>query len=91
MSREFCSKVLGPNNTFYYAKDLTTLLVGRQLSDMVLVDNRAASFSAFHLTNGIPIKDYLGDDVRDKELRVLTPYLIEMIDRKEAEDFDVRD
>ena len=43
---------------------------------MVVIDNRALSYGALHLTNGIPIKDYTGDKF-DTELVALTYYLIQ--------------
>ena len=45
----------------------------RQLNEIILVDNKATGFAA-HITNGIPIKDYLGDK-RDDWLLHLTDYL----------------
>ena len=62
-------------NQAYYYKDLRILSEGRSFSEMVLIDNRALSYGALHLTNGIPIKDYTGDK-NDIELPVLTQYLI---------------
>ena len=41
-------------------KDLRILLEKRKLEDLIIVDNRADSFS-LHYTNGIPIVDYNGD------------------------------
>jgi TFIIF-interacting CTD phosphatase-like protein len=41
-------------------KDLIQLLEGRNIKDILIVDNRATSF-AIHFTNGVPIKDYEGD------------------------------
>lgn len=55
----------------YYYKDLRILAEGRNFSEMVLIDNRALSYGALHLTKGIPIKDYTGDK-NDVELAVLT-------------------
>jgi TFIIF-interacting CTD phosphatase-like protein len=48
-------------------------LDGRNIKDIIIVDNRATSF-AIHFTNGIPIKDYEGDK-NDKWLVALTSYL----------------
>ena len=59
----------------YYYKDLRLLAEGRSFSEMVIVDNRAFSYGALHLTNGIPIKDYTGDK-NDMELPILTQYLL---------------
>lgn len=51
------------------------ILDGRKLQDIILVDNRAIGFAGVHLTNGIPIMDYEGDQ-NDTELWGLTDYLI---------------
>jgi len=42
-----------------YVKDLTILLNGRSLKDMVIVDNKIESYAS-NLDNGIPITDYYG-------------------------------
>ena len=67
ITREFCS--LHPCGK-YHVKDLIQLLEGRNIKDILIVDNRAMSF-AIHFTNGIPIKDYEGDK-SDKWLQSLT-------------------
>jgi TFIIF-interacting CTD phosphatase-like protein len=54
-------------------KDLIQLLEGRNIKDILIVDNRATSF-AIHFTNGVPIKDYEGDK-SDKWLQSLLSYL----------------
>jgi TFIIF-interacting CTD phosphatase-like protein len=59
----------------YFQKDLQILTEGRSLSSMLIVDNRAVSFAALHLANGVPIKDYEGDKT-DEELPHLREYLI---------------
>lgn len=41
-------------------KNLDILMSGRNLSDMVIVDNRSANYCD-HVMNGIPISDYHGD------------------------------
>ena len=51
------------------------MLDGRKLNEMILVDNRAIGFAGVHLTNGIPIMDFEGDQ-KDTELWALTDYLI---------------
>ena len=61
-----------PNGKFQ-VKDLIQLLEGRNIKDILIVDNRATSF-AIHFTNGIPIKDYEGDK-SDKWLNSLCSYL----------------
>jgi TFIIF-interacting CTD phosphatase-like protein len=42
-------------------KDLRLLLKGRNLKDIIIVDNRVESYSG-HLENGIPIKSYYGEN-----------------------------
>jgi TFIIF-interacting CTD phosphatase-like protein len=42
-----------------YVKDLTILTNGRNLKDIIIVDNSVGSYSS-NLENGIPIKSYLG-------------------------------
>ena len=43
------------------------------MNEIILVDNKATGFAA-NITNGIPIKDYIGDKT-DNWLRPLTKYL----------------
>jgi TFIIF-interacting CTD phosphatase-like protein len=63
ISREYCT--IHPSG-MYQIKDLALLLAGRELKNIIIVDNKALSF-ALHFTNGIPIKDYEGDSL-DTEL-----------------------
>ena len=42
-------------------KDLTILLNGRRIEEMVIVDNKVESYAS-NLENGIPITDFLGQD-----------------------------
>jgi len=72
ISRESCTP--HPNGKFQ-VKDLIQLLEGRNIKDIIIVDNRATSF-AIHFTNGIPIKDYEGDK-SDKWLMSLCAYLMQ--------------
>ena len=57
-------------DTGVYVKDLS-IIADRSLKDMVLVDNSIISF-AFNLTNGIPIKAFLGDKPDDELLYMVT-------------------
>jgi TFIIF-interacting CTD phosphatase-like protein len=57
-----------------YIKDLKILEEGRQLKDVVIVDNTIQSFF-LQLSNGIPIYDYTGDK-SDSLLPLLCDYLI---------------
>ena len=54
------------------------LLDGRDIKDIIIVDNKAVSF-ALHFTNGIPIRDYEGDK-NDYELKMLESYLMSFLD-----------
>ena len=67
ITREFCTP--HPSGKFQI-KDLIQLLEGRNIKNILIVDNRAMSF-AIHFTNGIPIKDYEGDK-NDRLLQSLT-------------------
>ena len=61
--------------TGVYVKDLG-IIKDRQLKDMMLVDNSIISF-AFNLSNGIPIKAFLGDK-NDDELLYMVTFLEEI-------------
>lgn len=65
-----------------YVKDLS-VLKGRQLKNLVLVDNAAYSY-ALQLDNGIPIVPFYNNK-KDCELRELTSFLLPL-----AEVDDVR-
>jgi len=56
-----------------YIKDLKILEEGRDLSEIIIVDNNIQSFF-LQLSNGIPIYDFLGDK-SDDCLLPLTEYL----------------
>jgi CTD nuclear envelope phosphatase 1 len=53
------------------------LLNGRDLKDILIVDNKVESYSS-NLENGIPIESFLGDP-KDKMLLSLKKYLINKI------------
>ena len=57
-----------------YIKDLKILEEGRNLKDVIIVDNTIQSFF-LQLSNGIPIYDYTGDK-SDNILPILSEYLI---------------
>lgn len=59
-----------------YVKDLSILLNGRSLKDMVIVDNKVESYSN-HLENGIPIKSFYGEE-DDSMLVILEKYLMKL-------------
>jgi TFIIF-interacting CTD phosphatase-like protein len=75
----FFSHVLSFNECFYYRddqyhlKDLIILGGGRNLCDIIIVDNTIESFY-LQLSNGIPIHDFEGDP-KDRALLHLTVYL----------------
>jgi CTD small phosphatase-like protein 2 len=56
-----------------FIKDLSLLLSGRNIEDIIIIDNRVCSYG-FDLSNGIPIRDFLGDKT-DKDLVFLTNYI----------------
>ena len=58
-----------------YVKDLR--IIGRDLKNMVLVDNAAYSY-AYQLGNGIPILPYYSGQV-DFELKMLEDYIMKMV------------
>lgn len=58
-------------------KNLDILLAGRNIQDMVIVDNRSANYCD-HVLNGIPISDYNGEK-DDTGLYKLQDYLMNRI------------
>ena len=54
-------------------KDLSLLLSGRDIKDIILIDNRVCSYM-INMENGIPIKNFMGDK-NDRSLESLTLYL----------------
>lgn len=86
ISREFCIQNF---QCKYFAKDLNILLEGRELKDIIIVDNRAESF-AYQIKNGIPIPDYEGNK-EDEELAVLTEYLLSFRNEKDVRNKIVKD
>ncbi len=58
-------------------KDLTILLSGRRIEDIVIIDNKVESYAS-NLENGIPITDFLGQD-DDQMLEQLERYLLRCI------------
>lgn len=53
----------------FFIKDLDVIM-DRKKESIIIVDNSIMSF-AFDLANGVPIKDYMGDDPNDKHLLYL--------------------
>ena len=49
---------------------MSLLLSGRDIKDIILIDNKVCSYG-LNFENGIPIKDFMGDK-NDKELLYLT-------------------
>ena len=70
--------------TGVYVKDLS-VIADRNLKDMMLVDNSIISF-AFNLSNGIPIKAFLGDR-NDDELLYMVTYLEEVFTKPDIRKF----
>jgi CTD small phosphatase-like protein 2 len=65
-------------------KDLSLLLNGRNIKDIIIIDNKVESYSS-NLENGIPIKSFYGDP-NDKMLKSLKNYLMKLKDK-----YDVRE
>lgn len=61
-----------------YVKDLS-IIADRNIKDIILVDNSIISF-AFNLSNGIPIKAFLGEN-NDEELLFMVTYLEEIFSK----------
>ncbi len=70
MTREHC---INNERKRIVAKDLGILLSGRDLKDIIIIDNKPSSY-LFNFENGIPIKNFMGDKT-DKELSLLTNYI----------------
>lgn len=65
-------------------KDLTILLEGRRIEDILIVDNKVESYAS-NLENGIPITDFLGQE-DDTMLEQLERYLLRNIASEQCED-----
>lgn len=65
-----------------YIKDLKILEEGRNLKDMVIVDNNVQSFF-LQLSNGIPIYEYTGDK-SDTMFLLLTDYLMGFLEVEDS-------
>ena len=72
--RQHCVKP----QTGVYVKDLS-IIADRQLKDIILVDNSIISF-AFNLSNGVPIKAFLGEE-NDEELLFMVTFLEEIFSK----------
>jgi TFIIF-interacting CTD phosphatase-like protein len=66
LSREHCLNI---EKHKINVKDLSLLLSGREMKDMIIVDNHVLSY-VINLENGIPIKDFYGDK-SDNEILAL--------------------
>ncbi|MDR3548668.1 MAG: HAD family hydrolase [Candidatus Pacebacteria bacterium] len=66
------------NPGVYTYKYLDLLCDNRDIQDVVLVDNSIRNF-ALSIRNGIPIKDFLGNDL-DTELIFLAKYMRQLAD-----------
>jgi len=63
-----------------YVKDLSKL--GRDLSQILIVDNSPASY-IFHPDNAVPVTSWF-DDMNDKELLKLIPFLKQLSTEKDV-------
>ena len=59
-------------------KDLSLLSEGRDIKDIIIVDNKVESYSV-NLEHGIPIKSYMGEP-DDDHLMLLKKYLLKLKD-----------
>lgn len=69
----------------FFLKDLR-ILSGRDLKDILIVDNLTHSF-CLQIENGIPIIDYQNDP-NDKELKYLAKYLLKCAEAENVQDFN---
>ena len=72
-----------------YLKDLKVLEGGRNLSEIVIVDNTVASYY-LNMENGIPIIDFEGNP-NDRALFHLTVYLKSLLYEEDVRDKISRD
>lgn len=72
LSRENCIHM---ESLHIIVKDLSILMSGRELKDMLIIDNRVVSY-ALNMDNGLPIRDFHGDK-SDRDLKALAKYLID--------------
>jgi len=70
-------------------KDLALLSEGRDLKDVIIVDNKIESYS-LHLDNGVPISSFYGDPT-DEHLKLLGPYLLQLAGETDVRNKIVRD
>ena len=59
-----------------------SVIEDRNLKDMIIVDNSIISF-AFNLSNGVPIKAFLGDK-NDDELLYMVTFLEELFTKEDV-------
>ena len=64
-----------------YVKDLS-IIADRNIKEVIIVDNSIISF-AFNLSNGIPIKAFLGNK-NDEELLFMVTYLEELFSKPDV-------
>ena len=64
-----------------YVKDLS-IIADRNIKEVIIVDNSIISF-AFNLSNGIPIKAFLGNR-NDEELLFMVTYLEELFSKPDV-------
>jgi len=81
LSRENCMET----RNGFYIKDLR-IIRGRDLKDVVLVDNLLHSFG-FQLENGVPILEFI-DNRKDEELKHLATYLLEACKYEDIRQFN---
>lgn len=72
-----------------FIKDLSILLGGRVIRDIIIVDNKIESYSS-NLENGIPIISYYGEP-GDVMLKKLAKYLLRLKDASDVREFILKD
>ncbi|TNV87330.1 hypothetical protein FGO68_gene2233 [Halteria grandinella] len=72
-----------------FIKDLSILLGGRVIRDIIIVDNKIESYSS-NLENGIPIISYYGEP-GDIMLKKLAKYLLRLKDASDVREFILKD
>lgn len=77
MYRDDCIYIDG-----FYVKDLD-IIMDRDLKDLCIVDNSILAFG-FHLSNGIPVSSFMGDNKEDQEMLYLASFLEELFYQKDV-------
>jgi len=60
-------------------------LIGRDIKKTIIIDNLIENFESTCPNNGIEIKSWYGDDLEDKELKNLIPFLKLLVENEEKD------